>query len=88
MTKNEVRVLYEEFSTYLAVEQQYREDLLKLRFYGNNADEDELSLKLQLHNEMVKAIELNRQENMLPILEILSQFIGAQTREQALGQLY
>ena len=51
MTKEDIQILHEEFSRYLA-------------------------------------IELNRQENILSILETLAQFIGAKTREQALGQLY
>ena len=91
MTKEDIQILHEEFSRYLAIEQGYREDLLKLRFYGSKASETteaELAEKLQLHDEMIEAIERNRQENMLPILETLAKFIGAKTREQEQGQLY
>lgn len=85
MTKDDVRQLYEEFSRYLAIEQGCREELLRLRFYGKNATEEELSEKLQLHDELIKSIERNRTENMLPILETLAQFVGAKIKEKKLG---
>lgn len=81
MTKQEVCTLHDEFCKFVDKEREYKEELLRLNLYGNQADINTITENLMRHDELIEAIAQNRKESILPILETLMKFVTS--RENA-----
>ena len=79
MTKEEVQALYSEFCSHIETEREYREELLRLRFYGKKETEPEIAEKLSRHDELIESINRNRHKKILPILETLMKFVASKS---------
>ena len=85
MTKQEVCTLHDEFCKFVDKEQEYKEELLRLKLYGSSADMNTITENLMRNDELIEAIAQNRQESILPILETLMKFITSEGTNHCTG---
>lgn len=85
MTKDEIKALFDTFNSHLETEMEYKEELLKMRCKGNASGVQKIPKTMTRHDEVIQAIEQNREKNLLPIIETLIQFVASQTSSHDRG---
>ena len=80
LTKEDVRRLAREFLEHVKYEEELQEELLLLKLTGR--DREELKEKIEYHNYLIREIERNRRENILPIIEKLMAFVSKVKQKQ------
>ena len=76
MTREELMKEAETFMGLLHREQEIKEELLALKMHGAQATQEAIDRKLAKHDTLIAEIKQLRFEEMLPILERITQFIA------------
>lgn len=77
MNRAELIEVFEEFLKLTDRQQAIREELLALQMGGSLATEEEVTLQVQQHQELIDEIDRIRMQMMVPILERLVAFIAS-----------
>ena len=77
LTREELMKEAETFMALLHREQEIKEELLALKMHGAQATQEAIDRKLGQHDSLIAEIKRIRFEEMLPILERITQFIAS-----------
>jgi hypothetical protein len=84
LTEDDVKKRLESFQKWLAAEQSCQQELLNLNIHGSR---DQVEKAQARHEELIAEIERIRMEEMMPILEEVSEFVSvSQARELEGGE--
>lgn len=78
MKQSDVRERLEKFLYYLRQEQELRDQIAALQFYGSEKD---VAGAMKQETEIMKEVEKLRQEKMLPLISEVAAFVSTKQAE-------